>query len=291
MKAYKIAALAVIALFLAATVSAEVVIDQKVTINTMGMEQKVTATSYFGADKSRTDMEMQGGYAAAMGGGKTVTIMRLDKGVIWTLMTGMKKYSETPLSAVAEMQKNPPAKADQGGLTWKTDLEKLGSSEINGFKCEGIKITAQGTDAKNPENNMTLTLEEWFASEYNGSDILDEFAKKASEAYGFNPLQQNEMLSAMSGQIGFDMADISAKLKEMKGFPIKMAVTTTKAGPAMDMSQMDEKSAAMMKKMMGDKAAGGQQVVFSMDMEITGIKTSSDVTPDYEIPEGYTKGM
>lgn len=74
------------------------------------------------------DMQRQEGTRM---GEKFVTIIRLDKGVLWNLMTGQKMYME---SVIPENSQNDPNM--QENVKDMAEIKKLGEETVNGYKCE-----------------------------------------------------------------------------------------------------------------------------------------------------------
>lgn len=265
-------------LLLAATLQAEVVISQKITVSMMGMDQNMTSVTYLTGDKSRTETEMQGSMAAMMGGGKQVTITRLDKGVVWMLDDKKKSYSEISMAQMAEMMDTKSGEAASGTMggeadkyVWTTEVEKKGKTEINGITCQGVRATAHGVGKEDPEDKMTLVFEQWLAADIADGGEITAFSEAATANFGFNPMMQNEAMAKMAGQFGFDMQKLEEAMKDIAGIPIRMNMTAAKTMP--------------------DNQGGGEQPMFSFTMEVTEIKKATGEIPVYDIPEGYKKGM
>jgi hypothetical protein len=113
-------------------------------IRTMG-KQVTTGKVYASAGAVRTEGERKGK--------KAISIMRLDKKVIWNLMPDQKMYMELPFMSsaeVASMAKDA-----------KIEKESLGSEQVGVYHCDKyrVKVTYEG---------KVYTSVEWDARELNG---------------------------------------------------------------------------------------------------------------------------
>ena len=83
----------------------------------------------------------------SQGGEKMVTILRMDRKLSWVLMVEEKVYMEMKMKESAEdhslAEKTDPAK-----------VRRLGRETVNGFDCEKIQVTENGT-----------VITQWFSEE------------------------------------------------------------------------------------------------------------------------------
>jgi hypothetical protein len=131
-------------------------------IHTTG-KQVTTGRVYASADAIRTEGEKKGKRA--------ISIMRLDKKVIWNLMPDQRMYMELPFmgsAEVASMAKDA-----------KIEKESLGSERVGAYHCDKyrVKVTFEG---------KVYTSVEWDAKELNGFAV-----KKADEKGAWTTEYQN----------------------------------------------------------------------------------------------------
>jgi hypothetical protein len=134
-------------------------------IRTMRKEV-TTGKIYASADAVRTEGERKGK--------KTISIMRLDKKVIWNLMPDQKMYTELPFMGsadVASMAKDAT-----------TEKDPLGSEQVGAYHCDKyrVKATFEG---------KVYTSIEWDAKELNGFAV-----KKGDEKGAWTTEYQNVRL-------------------------------------------------------------------------------------------------
>lgn len=82
---------------------------------------------YIKGNKTRMDMTMMGE--------KSSTITRMDKKVVWMIKPDNGIYMEMPLTAGS-----PQAVYDDKELKKIADKKKVGSEEVNGYKCDKFEI-------------------------------------------------------------------------------------------------------------------------------------------------------
>ncbi len=116
-------------------------------IHTMG--KKVTTGKVYAMENAvRTEGEQRGR--------KSISIMRLDKKVMWNLMPDQKMYMELPFMGsadVASMAKDA-----------KAEREPLGSEQVGAYHCDKFRVqtTLEG---------KVYTSIEWDAKELNGFPV------------------------------------------------------------------------------------------------------------------------
>jgi len=131
-------------------------------VHTMG-KRVTTGKVYYSPDAVRTEGEQKGK--------KAITIMRLDKKVVWNLMPDQKMYMEIPFMGsadVASIAKDA-----------KIEKEALGSEQVGAYHCDKYRVraTLQG---------KVYTTLEWDAKELNGLAV-----KKGDETGAWTIEYQN----------------------------------------------------------------------------------------------------
>ncbi|HTY13160.1 MAG TPA: DUF4412 domain-containing protein [Candidatus Omnitrophota bacterium] len=114
-----------IASMVGVSMAAEFSADMVSTSKGQTMNSKV----YFGTDKWRSDMEKNGS--------KMMSIVRMDKNVVWMVMPANKSYMEMALTTDQKV-----------GMTQKAPGEikrtKLGTETINGVVCDKYEVIYTG---------------------------------------------------------------------------------------------------------------------------------------------------
>ena len=124
-------------------------------VKTMG-KKVTTGKIYSSGDAVRTEGEAKGK--------KTISIMRLDKKVVWNLMPDQKMYMELPFMGstdVASMAKDATVQK-----------ESLGSEQVGAYQCDKYRVRAT-------YEGKEYTSLEWDAKELNG------FAVKKGDEKGY----------------------------------------------------------------------------------------------------------
>ena len=283
---------AVLVLLIPGAVLADLLIVENVSsTGAMGMwESKGTETTYIKGDKVRTDsqMEVKGMMEAMMPDPDLVQthIVRMDKGVIWTLDNEQKTYSEI---AVADMGV-PVGEEAEGGMDVRDiKLERTGDTKkIAGYKCEGILIEAL-IDVEAQGRVMTMDAEAlfWAAKE----------DKKLRELMNLWEGMMGLMNVQDSGGFGSGMKALWDKFNEIEGVPLGMELTVDSAESEDDEQAEEMKNAMkMMKEYM--KGAGkevededeeGESHFMVIKREVVSLEETSHADGVFEIPEGFTK--
>jgi len=131
------------------------------------MRKEVTSGKiYASADAVRTEGERKGM--------KTISIMRLDKKVVWNLMPDQKMYMELPFMG----------SADVASMAKDATIEKepLGSEQVGAYHCDKYRVKAT-------YEGKVYTSIEWDAKELNGFAV-----KKGDEKGAWTTEYQNVRL-------------------------------------------------------------------------------------------------
>lgn len=105
----------------------------------------VASKIYFSGKKWRSEMDTKGH--------KSISIVRMDKKIMWNIMPQQKMYMEMkiPEQQKASMSKDVPGQIKR---------EKMGRERINGIDCEKYKITYKDT-----ETGKTGSLYQWLSKD------------------------------------------------------------------------------------------------------------------------------
>jgi hypothetical protein len=296
--------LAVMALGLAASAGADVILTRKMEFEIMGIPpNEVVSTEQFQGDKCRSVTEFVGGAMLAMTGEQPapeINITRLDKGVVWNFNESSKTYREVNLSdfkdiaeQAAGLESTPDA---PDKYEWTTEVKHEEKTTEYGFDCKVIIATATGIGKENPDDKAELHYEYWVGIDFAGKEELDAYTRQYTEVTGLDLVGKNQQFKKMVGEFGAQFEKMVANFEDIKGYPIKTVITSRKSGdvsiPGMPEGEdLDPEAAAMMKKMMGKKeeaSEDGMQTIFSVTAEVVKISSEAVDAGVFDIPEGYT---
>jgi len=304
----KICLTTILVICLASFVSADVIIKTNTDMDMIGAGQVgMSQIQYIKGDRSYDESTTKlSGQMAAMTGGKemkNIQIVRLDKGVGWTINPDSKSYSEFSFeqmkSQMDNARKQTQAAGPMGEYEWDTKISKdIGTEKILDFDCTGIRVVATGVNKNDNKDSVFITNEQWFAEDLpGGSDFLN-FSDKMAEAVGnekgfLNQMSMNPMLAKFGDQFG----EIAEELESVEGVPLKTTLivkgTINPMATAMGGKELDEEAKAMMKKMgmaLPDEPAEGEHHnLISVTSTVTSIEEKSIDETQYEVPEGYKK--
>jgi hypothetical protein len=285
------AIIAILVLLIPGVVLGDLLITEKVSsTGAMGMwESKGTETTYIKGDKVRTDseMEVKGIMEAMMPDPDVVQthIVRMDKGVIWSLDNEESTYSEMAVKDMGAVGGEVESTMDVRDITLKRTGDK---KTIAGYKCEGILIEAL-IDVEAQDRVMTMNVEAlfWAAKE---DKKLKELMKLWEGMMGLMDVQD-------SGGFGSGMKALWEKFNEIDGVPLGMELTVDSAGGEDDEQAEEMKNAMkMMKEYMKSAGKDVEEDEDEVDThfmvvkrEVVSIKETSHGDALFEIPAGFSR--
>jgi hypothetical protein len=277
-------------LILPGVVFGDLLITEKVSSSgAMGMwESHGIETTYIKGEMVRTDSEMKvtGMMEAMMPQSEMVEthIVRLDKGVIWTLDREESTYSEI---AVEDMGATS-GEVESSMNVRNIKLTETGDTKkIAGYKCDGILIEAL-IDIEAQGRTMSVDADAlfWAAKE---DKKLSELMKLWEGMMGLMDVQD-------SGGFGSGMKALWDKFNEIEGVPLGMELTVDSV-ESEDEEQAEEMKNAM--KMMKEymKSTGkevdeeGEEDSHFMVItrEVVSLEETSHSDAVFEVPGGFTK--
>jgi len=278
---------------------ADVVYKQTIKMEGMGgmMQMEFQTTNFVKGEKQRSEVvsPQVEGMKPPGGEGQTITIMRLDKGVIWNIFPDMKSYMETSLREMfepgPEEEEEPESQVKISPP--KFEIKKTKESKvINGFKCQRVIMTmeAEGMDEETGEKgSFSLTGDMWVAKGTKELKELEDFHKKVSEKTGGSSAVFMDKL--LSGTQKGQMGEFTRKMNEIEGFPIVLDVSMKVKGRFEDDEEDEDKEEEIPSQMKGLMQAmkTGDQPIFTIHTEVTEIKSTSLQDSQFELPEGLEK--
>ena len=213
----------------------------------MGMKGETQMRVFVKGDRSLTEMTAENPMTGSMSDTK---IIRLDKGVIWSIDHENKQYNEYNLGEMA----GEPEEAEETEMKMPdVSVAKTGNKkEILNKDCEEIVVTMKAAGA---DGEMTFKQTMWITKDIPGYKEIQEFQKHMSES-GLGS-------SAMMGPNKKHYEEFQNKISEIDGFPLEIV---------MEMSM------------------GGEEMAFTMTTrsEVTKIETKPINDKVFEIPAGYS---
>jgi hypothetical protein len=282
---------------------ADVVIKKKSTFGgVMGFGAfEATETEYLKADRSSVER------VKAKGKGKEeIQITRLDKELLWDVNPDKKTYKETPLNSLKELMaqakespeenNGPEQEYDDTTYNWTVEiLTPEGSKDINGFNCRNVIGKAIGVNKKDPSDKIRITYDFWLAGDVPGTPEMDEFYRNYAKVLGIDEYQAQQGMSQMTGKYATHFGEMSEKIKEAGGFPIKVSFLVEKSGGegsgegSEDAAKVMGKIGGLFGKKQAPKSADGMTTIMSLGTEVLGVEATAIDAAKFEVPADYKK--
>ncbi len=212
----------------------------------MGMKGETNMRIFVKGDRSLTEMSAEN----PMGGNMTDTkIIRLDKGVIWSIDHEKKTYSEMEIAQEAPAMEQTEEDMPMPDLVVERTGEK---KKILGKDCEKVVVTM---DIKDDEGATTLTQTMWVTKDVPGYEEIQNFQQHMTG--------QGSMSPGMMGGNKKTFEEFQKKTGEIEGFPLEIDMEMTMGAQGMSFS-------------------------FMTHSEVTKIETTPISDKVFEIPAGYS---
>ena len=252
-----------IASILCAHASADVTIEERMTVSGAGMMKMMnmsgrTVTAISGSN-ARTDSELrfESGLMRtfARGAGNTTEIVRLDEDTMYSLDHKKKTYTETTFAEQrAELQKameqmeqgqasqqQAASGVDESECEWsepKADVLRSGEkSQIAGYDAEHVTIVATQscTNKKTGEVcDFGLVLEQWVAPQFAASQEAQAYYSAYAEKMGFGATASRdfaERAQSMFGRYDGMWSEVAAKMRDVEGHSVRSSFGLGIGGP------------------------------------------------------------
>lgn len=201
-----------------------------------------TVLTQVSGDRSRSDSEisMESRFASMLNQ-DTSGIIRLDKGVVWTLNPDKQTYTEQSFDDIkAQLREYEESMSSAGGggqlpvsedsckwtdpvLEVESDRKKARIAKIKANK-HTIRLSRSCTDEQSGQTcDMTWVLETWLAKKIPARDEIEAFQQAYAEALGLDQLVQQAQGpgQALLTMFGDNWEEISEELAELEGYPVK----------------------------------------------------------------------
>jgi hypothetical protein len=287
----KIAVMMVCMLVVPILASADLTIKEKTYVRAfMGVwASEGTEVTYIKGDMMRSESDTEKTGMASRRGVKdpppAVTIVRLDKGVVWHVNTLDKTYMESPLEPVPESDDKDLYKFGLKDLTVEETDE---TKEVMGKECDGVKAEIIfETEGDEGPVVQTVDVMFWMTSEVKSLEKMREFWET--------------MIEMSQGQReNMPLGDAMEQLWETVGadgkvpLAMEMSIAASSLDPE-DQAQM-QASLKAMSKMMEERngeehelVGGAEDTAMHMTREIISISEENLDDSLFEIPEGFRK--
>lgn len=245
----------------------QVTFETKVTsYGFMGMGAfKSTTKTYLitEAQRTETNLKFTGAFMKHFSPkGKEVSIIRLDKELVWNFNNKKKKYTEQTFDEIREsFQQLEEGEYTQGMSAGSTDedyeaeyewskpkvkVKNLGEKKIiNGFSCQHYlaSVTTVGTHIETGiKDTMLFVSDLWNAKNVSKKMVLvNDFNKRYMKAIGFN-IPENQGLAMIAGMYKEQMQTLENEVGKLKGYPIinDMKLTMTKNLTSVEQEEAEE---------------------------------------------------
>jgi hypothetical protein len=338
-----------VAAILSSAAQADVTIQERMTVNGAGMLKMAnmsgTTTTIISGQRARTESNLQfeSGLLRtfARGLGQSTQIVRLDQDKLYTVNDKKKTYSETTFAEQrAAMQKAMEgmreAQASQQQATsgvddtqceWsepKSEVKRTGEkATLAGYEAERVVVTATQS-CKDKESGQVcdfgLVLDQWVAPGFEASAEAQEYQRAFAEKLGLSASTSrdfSERAQSMFGRYQGLWSEVATKMRDVKGYPVKLSFALGVGGPQCQSAQQTQASGGpapppsiggalggALGGMFGKKKEaapaeaattppvelpGGLMSLMGMSLELVSVSRDSVDPQSFELPAGYKK--
>lgn len=258
----------------AAAASADVTIEERMTMSGAGMMKMMnmtgTTVTTIAGDRARTEtnMRFESGLMRtfARGAGQSVEIVRLDQDKIYFLDPNKKTYTETTFAeqraqmeqAIEQMQQGQASQqqaasgVDESQCEWsepRAEVKRGGEkATIGGYQAERITVTATQS-CKDKQTGQVcdfgIALDQWIAPDFEASDDALTYQRAYAEKLGLDAAGSRnfvERAESMFGRYKGIWSEIATHMKDVKGYPVKSTFGLGVGGPQCQSAQQAQTS-------------------------------------------------
>jgi hypothetical protein len=251
---------------------ADITMQERVSVNGFGLMSMAnmsgTTTTSISGDRARTesDLKFESGLLRtfAGGAGQSTEIVRLDQDKIYTLDTRKKTYTETTfadqrarmqqaMQKMQESQASPTAAAsgvDESQCEWsepKADVKRTGETgTFAGFQAEHVTVVATQSckDKKTGQVcDFGLVLDQWVAPGFEASSETLAYQQAYAEKMGLGAAAGKDFAQraeSMFGRYKGIWTEVAAKMRDVKGYPVKASFGLGIGGPQCQSTQQTQ---------------------------------------------------
>jgi hypothetical protein len=278
-----------------------------------------TSTEYYAEDRSanETSTLWTKGMMKTMTGGKeraSTTITRLDKEVVWTLDPKEKTYNEMTFAEFREMMKKSmkemqdakgedEAKADtvsEDMYEWKTEAKSDPNPKtIHGWTCRNMHVVAVGTNKQNPEDRVSITVNNWNSPDVPGAEEIRAFQERYVKAIGLDEMALTPGMMNAAMMFEKQLKSLIEESKKAPGEPVTSLIEIKRhelVGPSVGEAMKEGMKSELMGKLpFGKKKEEPkaqepkyeERVKFSVNTELMEASTGNVDAAKFEIPAKF----
>ncbi len=337
-----------VATVVAATVRADVTIEERMSVSGAGMMKMAnmsgTTSTRISGQRARTDSNLQ--FESAMmrtfarGMGQATEIVQLDQDKLFSVDSKKKTYTETTFAerraqmqeAMERMregqasQQQATSGVDDSQCEWsdpKADVKRTGEKvTVAGFDAERVTVTATQSckDKKTGQVcDFGLVLDQWVAPKFEASAEAQAYQRAYAQKLGLNASTSRdfaERAQSMFGRYQGLWSEVATKMRDVKGYPVKLTFGLGVGGPQCESAQQTQASGGpaappsiggalggalggMFKKKEASPPPaattppaplpGGMMPLMSMSTELVSVNQNSVDPQSFEVPAGFKK--
>ena len=311
-----------IAAVLATAAQADVTIEERMSVSGAGMMKMAnmsgTTTTMISGQRARTDSNLQfeSGLVRtfARGLGQSTEIVRLDQDKMYSVDNRKKTYTETTFAERrAQMQeamdKMREAQASQQEATsgvddsqceWsdpKADVKRTGEkATIAGYAAERVTVTATQS-CKDKETGQVcdfgLVMDQWVAPGFEASAETLAYQRAFAEKLGLSASGSRdfaERAQSMFGRYQGLWGEVANKMRDVKGYPVKLTFGLGVGGPQCQSAQQTQASGGPSSPpSIGGALGGALGGMFGRKKEAAA--PQPEATPPVQLPGGMLSLM
>lgn len=337
-----------VAAILSTAAQADVTIQERMTVNGAGMMKMAnmsgTTTTMISGQRSRTEsnLEFESGLMRtfARGLGQSTEIARLDQDKLYSVNDKKKTYSETTFAERRAMmqqamdnmrkaqasQQQATSGVDDTQCEWsepKSEVTRTGEkATLAGYQAERVVVTATQS-CKDKESDQVcdfgLVMDQWVAPGFEASAEAQEYQRAFAEKLGLNASTSrdfSERAQSMFGRYQGLWSEVATKMRDVKGYPVKLSFALGVGGPQCQSAQQTQASGGpaappsiggalggALGGMFGKKKEappaeastppvvlpGGLMSLMSMSLELVSVNRDAVDPQSFELPAGYKK--
>ncbi|MBL8265732.1 hypothetical protein [Steroidobacter sp.] len=337
-----------IAAILASAAQADVTIQERMSISGAGLMKMAnmngTTTTMIAGQRARTESNLQfeSGLMRtfARGVGESTEIVQLDQDKMISVDNKKKTYTETTFAetraqlqkASQQMQEAQAAQqkgtsgVDDSQCEWsepKADVQRTGErASFAGFEAERVTVIAtQSCKDKSTGQvcDFGLVLDQWVAPNFTASAEAQAYQLAFAQKMGLNAAASRdfaERAQTMFGRYQGLWQEVGTKMRDVKGYPIKLSFNLGVGGPQCQSTQqtqaaggpasppsIGEALGGALGGMFGKKKAaatheptampaqlpGGLMSLMGMSSELVSVTNQALAPQTFEPPAGYKK--
>jgi hypothetical protein len=338
-----------IATVLVTAAHADVTIEERMSVSGAGMLKMAnmsgTTTTSISGKRARTDSNLQ--FESAMmrtfarGMGQSTEIVQLDQDKLYSLNQKKKTYTETTFAErQAQMQQamdrmregqasqqQATSGVDDTQCEWsdpKADVKRTGEKAVvAGFEAERVTVTATQSCKDKTTGQVCdfgLVLDQWVAPGFQASAETQAYQRAYAEKLGLSASTSRdfaERAQSMFGRYQGLWSEVATKMRDVKGYPVKLSFGLGVGGPQCESAQQTQASGGPTappsiggalggalggmfgkKKDAAQPAAattppaplpGGMMSLMGMSSELVSVNQNTVDPQSFEVPAGFKK--